>query len=151
MTTIPLRAQNRTSTLSFRTVLVAISITFLLALSGCGDDDQSEEAATAATSFMQAYYQGDDLSAALQFSTGAAKAKVQEEQASDQKFGQTEPSEDKPTISSTLLDTKRIDGSTYVLAWKVTASTSNELHVELTMQRVGDQWLVSDFVENEPS
>lgn len=96
--------------------------------------------------FMRAYYEQNNLKAALSYSAGPAQRTIAQELADIDKAGV--PTGDlEPVVSIHERGTVRTGPATHVMRWFVSSSAGQSLDVETTASNVDGTWRVMKFEE----
>jgi hypothetical protein len=148
MVSTPLRRNKvRTSRHQLALGVTGLLSSVLIAI-GCGADGAT--ARGVAERFLDAHYVAIDLDAALPFTSGLARTKVERERALVQGFP-IDAATRKPQVWYRLLEERPLDGEVAQLLYRGTMSPEGVERFEqrwlLTVRREANVWIVSNFEE----
>ena len=136
-----------------RTYIRPLALTFLLLtllVSACVRNTDSE---AVAHQFVQHYFVGDDLAAAVKLASGEAKVKLDKHLQQIESMGVKEPVKSKPLVNIVLVESKPVSQDEMLYVYRVTSGTDVEgmkpITARLSLSKEGDAWHVSDFIQEE--
>lgn len=116
-------------------------------LASCGSNPDKKAVESKAQKFIQSYYAQDDVSASIQYTTGALRDKLKKEAASIKASGVTEPANEKPKLTVKKKSIEKYSDTTYEMTWTLQSSEGENLMADLEIEKTGSDWLVSSLIE----
>ena len=132
-----------------------LSLTTLLALlflvTACNQAGTDDGSATTADQFMRAYFEADDMAAAVKFTSGSAQEKLGPLAQQIESEGISEPVQDKPIVQITRPETKKVSPTEMLYVYRVTTEMAQiaPITVKLSLTKDGNKWSVSKFVQEQ--
>ena len=140
-------------------IVASAVLVMSLLLTACSKNVDSE---TVAYEFVRLYFVEDNMAEAVKLASGSAKAKLAGFLRDIEAVGAKEPAKDKPLVKATLLEVQPTsqDATLYAYTYRVTSEVFRAtgdveapfiepITAKLWLNKEGNTWYVSQFVQDQ--